>query len=74
VAANKSFTSSITLMLDRRVLASKRGARGANLTITRWYGGSIVVHAKDTDEVCGFRGTKLKESHGHLPDADARLN
>jgi hypothetical protein len=60
VAAKKSFTSSITLMVEKRVLASIRGTRGANLAITRCYGGSIVVHVKDTDRVSGFRESKLK--------------
>jgi hypothetical protein len=32
---NKSFTSSIILMLERKVLASERGARGASLAVTR---------------------------------------
>jgi Ribonuclease G/E len=74
VAANKSFTSSTTLMQERRVLASERGTRGASLAVTRRYGGSIVVHMKDTNRVSGFRETKLKESHRHSPDADAGLN
>jgi hypothetical protein len=32
---NKSFTSSITLMLKRRVLASERATRGISQTVTR---------------------------------------
>jgi hypothetical protein len=74
VAARKSFTSSTTLMLKRKVLASVRGTGDASLASMRWYGGCIVVHVDDTWWASGLRKAKVKESHVHWPDADAWLN